>query len=154
MDLDQLAATTAIGEGDDLAGAVGKVDHGLMVGGEWESKHFYLGGEGGRLPSHDYKINQIDQKVNRYLYPNRFWLSDLDENAILKGADLVGLSKITYSLAIIGDNDYHERGLVDHTTVGRPATSRLDHGMACWKITGRGDQGKGSAFVDGQLGRL
>ena len=41
MDLGKIAAAVVVGLDHNVAGAVGKVDHGLMVGDVREGKHFF-----------------------------------------------------------------------------------------------------------------
>ena len=106
----QISAGSFVADLENLASAVGKVGHGLVVGGVGEGKHFGLGGSGKRFASHVLKINWIGQKVNRYLYPNRFWPRDLEQDAILKGSGLVGLAELIDGIAKGGpltDNGYH-----------------------------------------------
>ncbi len=107
VDFLKLAAGAAVSQLKNLAGAVGKVRDGLVVGGMGEGKHFGLGGSGRRFASHVLKINWIGQKVNRYLYPNRFWPRNLEEDGILEGSDLIGLAELVDGMAVIGDNGYH-----------------------------------------------
>ncbi len=100
MDFLEVAAGAAVSQLKNLTGAVGEVGHGLVVGGVGEGKHFGLGGSGKRFASHELKIDWIGQKVNRYLYPNRFWSRDLEQDAVLKGSDLVGLAELHDGIAM------------------------------------------------------
>ncbi len=100
VDFLKLAAGAAVSQLKNLAGAVGKVRDGLVVGGMGEGKHFGLGGSGRRFASHVLKINWIGQKVNRYLYPNRFWPRNLEQDAILERAGLVSLAEIGDGVAM------------------------------------------------------
>ncbi len=100
MDFLKLTTGAAVSQLKNLTGAVGKVGDGLVVGGIGEGKHFGLGGSGKRFASHVLKIDRIGQKVNRYLYPNRFWPRDLEQDAILERASLVSLAEIGDGVAM------------------------------------------------------
>ena len=106
---------------------------------------------------HVFKIIDSGSERNRYFYsnPESVGTGDLDQYAILEATALVVGDESSNSIIdVLTDHGDDQRRFVDHASVGSPAAGRLDDRVAFGEILTGGDEGEGSALVDGQLGRF
>ena len=106
---------------------------------------------------HASKINETGRGVNRYFYsnPESIRAGDLNKHAVLKASALVvGDESSDGIVDIQTDHGDDQRRFINHAPVGSPAAGSLDDRVTLWEILTGGDEGEGSALVDGQLGRF